>query len=224
MPPLRRAARALLLPAVVAATLGRAHAGTAWEHVLSEDGIEVQKRENPERGFPTFRGIGVLESNVFQVLAVLRDIDRHKEWMERSAESTLLEKKDERHYVVYGRTRAPWPASDRDAVFESEVTTNPARSIFLIRFWAVASRRKPEVDGVVRMRRLQGYFRIEALDAKRTRVTYEVDADPGGLLPRWMAKLATRTMPLKTIRRMRAQVTRTAGWYDDQIRRWKAEL
>ena len=72
------------------------------------------------------------------------------------------------------------------------------------------------------MTRLRGYFRFKALGKDRTHVTYEVDADPQGSVPRWIARLATRTLPVGTIRNLRQQARRTRGWYDGWIRRWQA--
>ena len=79
-----------------------------------------------------------------------------------------------------------------------------------------------EVKGVVRMYNLRGYYRFTALDASHTHVDYQVDADPAGSLPRWIAKLATRTLPLDTLRAMRKQAQRTRGWYAERIKRWQA--
>jgi hypothetical protein len=218
----RRWLAAWTLALALAAAAGPAAAGQPWEYVLTRDGVVVHQRTVPGRGFPTFRGLGIVNSDMFQVLAVLRDVNRHSQWMERSAETYMIEKTDEFHYTVYGRTDAPWPVSDRDAVFRSAVKVDYRRKVVTVHFWAVRSRRKPPVKGVVRMTRLRGYFRFRALGKDRTYVTYVVDADPQGSIPGWIARLATRTLPVGTISNLRRQARRTRGWYDTWIRRWEA--
>lgn len=193
-----------------------------WEHVTSKDGITVTMRDVPGRGFPTFRGVATINAYIFDVVAVISDIKRHTEWMEQCTDARLLKQKNEFVYVVYSRTNAPWPVSDRDAVYYSEAKVNPKRYEVKIHFRAVKSPLMGKVGGVVRMEKLRGYFHLRALGLDRTRIDYQVDADPAGMLPKWLAKLATKRLPLHTIRSLRKQVTRTRGWYHKRIKRWKA--
>lgn len=218
--------RVPLLAGVLGLALLLGGAGVAakkggWEYVLHDAGIVVHQKQQPGRDFPTFRGVGVVEENIFQVLAVLRDVGRHGQWMERSKNTHMIRKTDEFHYTVYGRTDAPWPVSDRDAVFRSSAKVEYDKKRVTVRFWAVRSKLKPPVSGVVRMTRLRGFFRFQAIAEGRTRVTYQVDADPQGSLPGWIARAATKTLPLKTLKGLRRQARKTRGWYDKQIAQWK---
>jgi hypothetical protein len=38
------------------------------------------------------------------------------------------------------------------------------------------------------MRQLRGRWTVDALDAARARVTYQIAADPGGRIPKWMVR------------------------------------
>jgi hypothetical protein len=51
-------------------------------------------------------------------------------------------------------------------------------------------------------------------------VRYQVDADPGGLLPAWVAEKASSEIPRNTLTNLRQQVKATRGQYDDTIKRW----
>jgi len=199
---------------------GRAGADD-WKLVASQDGVVVTAREVPGRGFPTFRGLGLVEANLYQVLAVLSDVPRHAEWMLRCADARQLRKISEVEYVVYSRTRAPWPVSDRDAVYHSNVHVDLKQLVVDVRFRAVKSALMPPRKGVVRMENLQGHYRLKALAQEKTLVDFQVDADPAGSLPRWVAKLATRHIPLDTILQLRRQVQKTRGWYSERIKRWE---
>jgi hypothetical protein len=204
-----------LLPGVDAA------AKPGWKHVLREDGVTVSTREVPGRGFPTFRGVGVIHAGIFDVLAVISDIKRYPQWVESCKEARLLKKINELERMIYQRTDVPWPISDRDSVNRSLAVVDLKRQRVNIKFWAIKSKRKPPVDGVVRMVKLRGHYLLTALGANKTRIDFKVDADPGGLLPTWLAKLATRRLPLKSIQGLRKQVRRTKGWYAKRIKRWK---
>jgi hypothetical protein len=83
---------ALPLLALVLAAPRPARAEPAWERVAHEDGITVTKRDVPGRGFPTFRGVGVVAAPVWDVLAVLSDVPRYPEWQVDCIASRLLRK------------------------------------------------------------------------------------------------------------------------------------
>jgi hypothetical protein len=214
---------AILGIVVLLLTASVADAAAKWQHVLREDGISVSTREVKGRGFPTFRGVGVVHANIFEVLAVLSDIKRYTEWQGACAEARLLRKINEREYIVYSRTDAPWPVSDRDTVNRSKVHVDLKRRIVNVKFRAIKTGLQGPVSGVVRMNKLRGHFKLTSLSRNKTRVDYKVDADPEGMLPTWVAKIATKKLPLDTIRQLRTQVKRTRGWYNKRIKRWLGE-
>lgn len=197
-------------------------AAPAWKRIVSEDGITVLERQKPGQVFPTFRGIGTVHASIYDVLAVVSDIKRHVHWVESCMAADVLERKGYRYYVVYSRTNVPWPVSDRDAVYRSEVKIDVKKQRVTINFKAIRYRRKGKVDGVVRMENLRGHFKFKGLSATKTRIDYQVDADPGGWIPKWLAKMATRKLPLSTIKGLRKRVKVTKGWYHKRIKEWKA--
>ncbi len=203
-------------------TTGTAQAAPKWKWIARKHGIAVAEREVPGRGFPTFRGVGVVKASIFQLLGVLSDTKRHTQWMERCAEARMLRKISEKEYIVYSRTDVPWPVSDRDAVYHSTVHVDRKRFIVDIRFRAVVSPLKGKVKGVVRMTKLRGHYKFTARGKNTTLVDIQVDADPAGSIPRWLAKIATRRLPLQTILKLRKQAKKTKGLYKERIKRWKA--
>jgi carbon monoxide dehydrogenase subunit G len=216
-----RSTTLIALMVIVGWTPTFAVAGPSWQEVTKDDGIVVTQRNVPGRGFPTFRGVGDVNGSLYDVLAVLSDTPRFKQWMNRCAVAQRLRKVSETEYIIYMRTDAPWPVSDRDAVYHSKVHVDAKRKVVNIRFKAVVTRLKGPVDGVVRMTKLQGHYRLTALGASKTRVDYQVDADPAGSLPGWIARLATKRLPLKTLLALREQVKKTRGRYAARIARWK---
>lgn len=199
---------------------GRSYA-QIWQKVMSRDGIVVTQRMVRGRRFPTFRAVGEIKANVYNVLAVISDSTRYKEWMNRCEEAKLLKKISETEYIMYLRTDAPWPVWDRDAVYHSWVYADFQKGFFEIQFRAEKgwmNRRK----GIIRMSKLRGYYRLQAKGESVTKIDYQVDADPEGSLPGWIARRATRSLPLKTIRQLEKQAKRVKGRYDKRITRWKA--
>jgi hypothetical protein len=185
-----------------------------WELVTHEKGVKVQARDIPGQGLPEFRGIGMVKGSIYEVLAVIDDTAKHPKWLANCIEAKKLKQLPNFGRIVYSRTEAPWPVSDRDVVLEGDLEVDLDKGVAISRFWASKSRLKGPVSGVVRMKRLRGFWKLTTISKDRTRVVYQVSADPAGMLPDWVAAMAQKKLPLETITNLRRQVKRTRGKYD----------
>ncbi len=202
---------AVLVLVVVLLLLTPAGAPADWELLTTEEGIEVSRLQIPGRALPVLRGIGIVEAEPVAVLEVLRDIPRQTEWMYSCEESKVLRREGETILYVYNRTNLPWPVADRDVVVRSEaVTVEFGREIHVFFRTAPEERVEPR-DGIVRMPRLEGHWKLAGIDPGRTRVEYQVDADPGGQLPAWLVRMLSRDVPAQTLVSLREQVARRQG-------------
>ncbi|MCH9683682.1 MAG: hypothetical protein K0V04_19770 [Deltaproteobacteria bacterium] len=196
----------------------------AWEPVADEDGVAVSSRPSDSSPLPVFRGVGVVEAPLLVVLAVITDADRHDEWIFSCSDSALVAQTSETTGVVYNRTATPWPVPDRDVVLDSEVKVLDAEREVRVDFTATVHPQRPAEDGVVRMTYLVGHYHLWADGPQRTRVEYQVDSDPGGRLPTWLATRGTREMPLETLKGLREQLVRTQGRYDERVAEFRQTL
>ena len=74
--------------------------------------------------------------------------------------------------------------------------------------WSHLPDRVPPRPGAVRMCSLHGSWRIEALDPARSRVVYQVMADPDGSIPAWLVRRGTAGTWPDVIKRVRGQLQR----------------
>ncbi len=191
--------------------LANSSAGEEWTVVKEKAGIVVSEKEVDGRNLPMFRGVTVIEESIFDILAVMQDTSRNVEWMHNCEEARRIEQLNEWEVFIYTRTGAPWPVSDRDVVIHTYFQIVPAEKKVLIDLKAASHQAQPLVDGVVRMPRLDGHYEFTMLSAKSTKVDFKVNAEPGGLLPRWVARMVSRDIPYKTLDNLRAQVKKTRG-------------
>jgi len=204
-----------------AATPARA-AGDDWHPVLHDDGVEVRERDVPGRSLPDFQGEEVIDADPYQILAVITDVPAQTTWMWQCAESSLLESDGDAVQVIHHRIKAHWPATDRDVVFRSVArVVEPGREL-AVRFSSESNAAAPPVSGLVRMPLLEGEFDLVALGPERSRVTYTVAADPGGVLPATFLSETVRQSPVDTLVGLRRRVAETRGRYPDVIARWRA--
>ncbi len=213
---------AMLLVALTCATAMAA----GWEEVSDDDGVVVSMKAVEGRDLPIFRGVAVIDSSMIDIMAVLNDTEKATEWMANCAESKILKRLGDFERIVYNRTDSPWPVSDRDVVIQSKTDINVEKRTIHVKFWSIKSPLKGEVEDVVRMPRLKGHYKFKALSRTRTRVEYQVDADPGGSLPDWLAESATEDLPRKTLLGLaeRAKKTSKDGTYKEFVAKWTERL
>jgi hypothetical protein len=179
-----------------------------WKLVRDDDGVRVERRTIPGSNMAEFRGVGVVNAPLARVLAVLHDAPGRTEWMDRCIDSRLLDEA-ELSQITYSRTKAPWPVADRDVVVRVALAWDVTDHTVRIDFESVEDRRMPPIKGVVRMPFFRGHFYLKpTADRRGTEVEYQVHANPGGLLPDWIANRASREIPHNTLRALREQVKR----------------
>jgi hypothetical protein len=125
------------------------------------------------------------------VFKVLSDFGRYQDFMPYVTESRILERKSTGETITYARIAPPF-ISERDYPLSVRITGGGTSNggVFKIE-WVAAPDFKPEVDGVVRVRPNEGSWRGEPLDGgKRTRLTYTLLTNPGGLIPDFVLGLS----------------------------------
>lgn len=192
----------------------------AWQLAVDERGVRVHTRAGAGGNLPEFRGLITVDASVWQVLAILDDLDRTCEWTKRCVANRELKRAGFKARWFYHRTAAPWPFADRDAVMRGDVTGMDTGIDIRLHFRKDADSLLPPVDGVVRMPVMQGHYRVERLTASKSRVTMQIRAHPGGWIPNWAARWVSKRIPVDTLVGLRKQLVRTRGQYDKFLTRW----
>jgi hypothetical protein len=202
--PFSRAALAtILLAAAAAAAPAEA---SDWTLGREADGITVHTRPVANSGVREFRGRAEVEAPVDSILGLLRDSSRFKTWFPNTPESRLLERDGPVSYQ-YSVMATPWPISDRDNVLRSTRRTDPTSGVVTIDVEA-APDFHPEQPDRVRVRRARGRWTLEPLDARRTRVTFQMHLEPGGGIPEWMVNTRVVETPFEALANLRKTVER----------------
>lgn len=196
-----------------------ASAAAPWRVILEERGIVVSTREEPGRELPTFRGQGVLKVPVLQALAVVLDAEGAVEWARGASEVQTLRAVDPRTHVIYTRSDAPWPVSDRDMVVKRLIkVVDPGRE-FRVEMSCVAGQR-PETKHVVRVSDCSSHFILRSAGEGRTYAEYQVSIDPAGNLPSWLVRWASKNIPFETLVALEERVKDTQAKYAAAAQSW----
>ena len=211
----RRCALTTLL-AISAGTVGAQAAEPRWETIQREAGITVSMAEEPGQKVATFRGEGEVDGSLWHVLAIVMDDGRAKEWAKGADESKVLRRIDGRTQIVYSRSHQTWPVRDRDLVMRRSMEVVTPGEVMRVRLVCVDGE-KPELSSVIRVHDCETVFVLHKVSEQRTRVDFRVRADAGGGSPDWIARLASKSIPLETVRGLRKQVEKTKGRYEAAI-------
>jgi hypothetical protein len=185
--------------------LGSSPQGT-WTQVDDDDGIKVWRLDVPGQDLPGFRGEAIIPRSIPDIVAELKQVEHHTEWMHRCSASETIERFNDEHVVIYNRVDVPWPVWDRDVILDTQFNAQSGGRLVILTFKNHDPKLRPVPDRVVRMPRLEGFYRMWELAPKKTKVVYQVEADVGGAVPKWMAARVARDMPYETLFALRKRV------------------
>ncbi|HSN04362.1 MAG TPA: START domain-containing protein [Nitrospira sp.] len=192
------------LPALAYPGSVSASEDAGWELVADDDGIEVFARSLADSPVREVRAITEIPTRPDRVFAVLLDSDRFIEFMPYIVEVRTVERNSPSIWYLYQRISPPL-VSDRDYTLRHQSVEEPQRGRYELR-WEAANERGPKVrNGVVRVEICTGAYVAESIaEGARTRLTYQLHTDPGGMLPKWLADRANiESVPalLRAVRR-----------------------
>ncbi|KPA88000.1 MULTISPECIES: START domain-containing protein [Pseudomonas] len=177
----------------------------AWKLAHEEDGIQVFLSKVPGSRYQSFRGVTAIKAEV----STLRDLQENLrvacKWLYACAEMRLL-KNDGDDTWVYLTTDLPWPAAPRDMVLHVHTEQNDDGS--LIRRLEAAPDYLPSVPGQIRVRQLSGVWKMLPRGNGETEVTYQLQAEPAGDIPSWLANRFVVDAPMVSLRTLRAVAER----------------
>lgn len=168
--------------------------------VLEENGITVEEEGAADRVLPILTGTTTMAATPDEVAAWIGATHTYVDWMHNCEEARQI-RREGSDVIGYNRISSPWPISDRDVVLRSTRTSLAGGGI-RVEFRSITDAEVPVIRGVVRMPRLVGSYDLHAVEGG-THVVYTVDSDPGGRLPTWLVRQASKDLPYLTLRNLR---------------------
>jgi hypothetical protein len=203
------------------ATTGSALADPAasaakWEMFDEEDGVRCYRRDVAGSDIVALRGEGFVAAPITRVASVLADRKRATEWIDRLAKTKVLRELSETESINWNHIKTPTPLKDRDFVFKTAITTDPAKKKVIFNYYSVTDPAAPETDHYVRGHFKSGKFELTMAertnkDGSKTQgtiVVAEVVVDPRGSVPKFIVNMVQKSWPHKTLTALRKQVAK----------------
>jgi hypothetical protein len=210
----------LLIALCIATGVARAD-DIVWKPVKDDDGVRAWTRDDGER-LPIARAMTTVDAPLCDVLAIVRDVERHCEWMADCVETRVLQQLDWARLDMYLRIKGyPWlGVADRDVLLQTRTVLQPAGDAGEVSFSDIDEPKSGLGSDTVHMPRLKGVYALERVDGGKTQVEYRFEADLGGWVPDWIAKKTVEELPWKTLVNLRQQATQHGVAYRPAIRSW----
>ena len=161
--------------------------GEEWQLEKSQHNVQIFSRapspESPS-SIKHIRARTEINAPPQAFIALLNDTASAAEWIHNCVKVEIIAGHQSSTKIVHSLFSPPWPLRKRDMVTQS--TTQSGDGIVTIEIIDVGHA-YPHNANTVRMRDIQGQWRLTAIDPQRTEVVYEGKGDPAGNIPGWLA-------------------------------------
>lgn len=181
--------------------------GVDWKLINEEKGITAYRKTIPGSPVMAFKGHAIIEAPIGKIYSVILDNEHRKEWVDRLKVSQILENTTPTEYIVYQEFKLPWPISNRDFVYRGKATRNAETGVVQVEMTSIEYPNAPKTVGV-RADLLRSAYILTPIDKTKTMVEVEIQSDPKGALPHWLANLIQKKWPIKTLKGIQEQVVK----------------
>lgn len=175
----------------------------SWTLSKNSDEIKVFTRLIPGTEFKEFKSETIINASIEEIVEILRNVEQFDTWMP-DIEKCYLIKRDGHRQWYYIETELPYPMENRDMVYHS-ILTKEKPAIAKIQIKGLPQY-LPEKKGISRLKSVEGYWLIQSINEKQTKVVYQVYANPGGTVPYWLVNRFSIEVPYKILFNLRKKL------------------
>lgn len=179
-----------------------------WELQEIKDSVEVYREKDPKGDLVAVRGKTVVNAPLKVILSLLIDTDyeSQKEWVPNLVEFTEIESNTIFNRLLYVHVDIPWPARDRDFVYEANIKSFPTKKEVWLDYQS-KEEVKPEKRHVTRGA-MKTLFILKKIDGNKTSVDLRSLVDPEGAVPKWIVNFAQRNYSYNMFMKIRELIAR----------------
>jgi hypothetical protein len=181
-------------------------ANADWKLSADNHGVAIYSRPHSGSSLKEFKAIGDIDAPSRAVHEVIDDIGAYSNFMPYITECRLVKREND-SLITYQRF-SPKICCDRDYTLRiQEVSWPAATGLVYSNRWEPANELgPPKKTGVVRINICRGAWLLEPDGGDKTRATYSLYTETGGLIPAFVANHFSQTAIEKVFAAVRKQV------------------
>lgn len=172
-----------------------------WEFRKEEDGIKAYTRSREGIKFNEYKVSMTLDATLNDMLSLFKDFDTYASIFPDTEDHKVFLNEPARH-ITYVRLDIPFPARDRDIVFDNVLSYNASQKILSIDIQCVPEKYQTN-DRLIRITVCDGGWEIQDIGNGQISVKHNMIVDPAGFAPAFIVNAKTIDDPIKTLKSMR---------------------
>lgn len=178
-----------------------------WELVADRAHTKLYKHPWPNNGINTFKVVMTMDAPAEKILSVITDVALYPEWVPNCRKAEVIQKNGSTSLIYYLALDMPWPAMNRDWVNELAVVRDAGTGDIVVSFTAI-DHLLPSRKGYLRVREHIAFWVLTPIGKNKTRSIWQWYTDPGGRLPDWLVRWATRDQVMRSIQNLNGILAR----------------
>lgn len=178
-----------------------------WKLEKSKEGINVYTAEQKNSSFKAIKVECTLKGTYAKLISILTNVAGFHKWIYNNKQSKLLKKNSTYDFVYYSETSMPFPVANRDVIIRMQIKTDS-----LPKFMTVAGSNQdeyiPPIPGLQRIEHYRASWKITMPTAGTLHIVYNLEVDPGGSLPAWLANSFADKGPFNTFSNLADQLNK----------------
>ncbi len=179
-------------------------AQTPWELEKEDDGIMAYTRSRPGIKFKEYKVHMEMEATLSQAMSLFKDFPvHHKLFPGTEGIKVMMDEGD--HYVTYVKFDLPFPARDRDAIFNNVLTFDQRTKTLTTSVTCLDDEYETDPD-LIQIKFCEGSWIFEDIGNGMLKVTNQLIVDPAGFAPAFIVNSKTVDDPIKTFKSLRVMI------------------
>lgn len=171
-----------------------------WSPLDIDPVVKVSEGKVVGEELVAFKGSDVLNHSMADIIAVLADVKRSKQWISSMKKAATIENISVTERIDYNHQVLPWPFRDRDFVFRITTQVSKDGNQVLFKLKSEQHPNMPVQKNIVRGWLMQSYLQLNALEnGSKTQLEIMMLADPKGVIPNWLVNLINRYWAVNTL-------------------------
>ncbi len=171
-----------------------------WKLEKEEAGISIYLSPVDGSKYKAYRGVTTVKADIATIRALQEDVSGSCAWIFECKEQKLLKQEGDQAWTHTYFT-PPWPVTARDSILH--ITTTQGSDGSLTRTLEGVADYLPEEEGYVRVAKVEGLWKLTPKGPGQTEITYQVQTEPGGSVPSWLANSFVVDAPFNTLKGLR---------------------
>ena len=172
-----------------------------WKQEKDENGIKVFSSDLSKASYKAVKVECTLKGTYNKLISIISNVSHNNEWVYNSKSNYVLKKNNSHDFIYYTETRFPWPMSNRDVVIHLRIQTDSLPK-FLIISGTGEPNFIPEILSKVRVSHYLANWKVTMPTPQTIRISYVLEADPGGSIPFWLANIFIDKGPYETFKKL----------------------